>query len=179
MIKYAANGLLATLISFSNEIARISESIDKVDVLDVWEGVHLDKRLSPHYGKKRIRPGILNYIFSGCGFGGSCLPKDTKALTFFAKQLGIKANLIESVIDINRTQPHRMILLLKNALGENLRGKKIAVLGLAFKPNTDDTRESVAFPIIEDLLSEGAKVITHDHMVHTTCLLYTSPSPRD
>ena len=128
MIKYAANSLFATLISFSNEIARISESTGKVDVVDVWEGVHLDKRLSPYVGKKQVKPGILSYILSGCGFGGSCLPKDIKALESFANALKVDAKLIKSVIDINRTQPHRVILLLKNALEKNLKGKKIAVL---------------------------------------------------
>lgn len=153
MIKYAANTLLATLISYSNEIARIAERIDEVDVVDVWKGLHLDRRLNPQ---------IASYIFSGCGFGGSCLPKDTKALASFAKSIGVQTKLLSSVIDINRTQPHQIILLLKNALGENLKGKKITILGLAFKPNTDDTRESPAFPLIEELLLENAKVICHD-----------------
>lgn len=166
MIKYAANALFATLISYSNEIARISETTGKVDVVDLWKGVHLDKRLSPYIGKKRVKPEILSYILSGCGFGGSCLPKDTKALISFAERQGIEASLIKSVIDINKTQPHRVILLLKKALGENLKGKKIAVLGLSFKPDTDDTRESPAFPIIKELISEGAKVIYHDPMAH-------------
>ena len=166
MIKYAANSLFATLISYANEIARISESTGKVDVVDVWQGVHLDKRLSPYIGKKQVKPGILNYIFSGCGFGGSCLPKDTKALITFADELGVQAQLIKSAIDINKTQPHRILLLLKSALGENLKNKKIAVLGLTFKPKTDDIRESVSFPIIEELLSEGVQVISHDPMAY-------------
>lgn len=164
LIKYTANSLFATLISFANEISRISESTNKVDVLDVWDGVHLDRRLSPILGNKRIRPGVLNYILSGCGFGGSCFPKDIKALASFAKQNKINAKLIKSVIDINETQPHRLILHLKKALGKNLKNKKIAVLGLAFKPNTDDVRESAAFPIINELILEGAKIISHDPM---------------
>lgn len=162
MIKYAANGLLATLISYSNEIARISQATGKIDAADVWEGVHLDKRLSPLIGNTRIKPGILSYILSGCGFGGSCLPKDTKALIAFADELGVDASLIKSAIEINRTQPHQVLLLLKDVLGENLKEKKIAVLGLAFKPDTDDIRESPALPIIEELLSQGAKVAAHD-----------------
>lgn len=170
MIKYTANALLATLISYSNEIARISEKTGRIDVVDVWEGVHLDKRLSPidsDNGNIRIKPGMLSYILSGCGFGGSCLPKDTKALASFAEEQGVKVSLIKAVIDINKTQPHQVILHLKNALGENLKNKKIAVLGLSFKPDTDDVRESVAFPIIEELLSEGAKVICHDPQAYT------------
>lgn len=166
MIKYASNALFATLISYANEVARISESIGKIDVTDVWKGVHLDKRLSPYNGKARIKPEILNYILSGCGFGGSCLPKDIKALASFADELGVEAELIKSVININRTQPHRIILLLKKALGENLKDKKIAVFGLTFKPDTDDTRDSVAFPIIEGLLSENAEVIGHDPIAY-------------
>lgn len=162
MIKYAANGLLATLISYSNEIARISQATGKIDAADVWKGVHLDKRLSPLIGNTRIKPGILNYILSGCGFGGSCLPKDTKALIAFADELGVDASLIKSAIEINRTQPHQVLLLLKDVLGENLKEKKIAVLGLTFKPDTDDIRESSALPIIEELLSQGAKVAAHD-----------------
>lgn len=166
LTKYAANTLLATLISYSNEIARISQRIGKVDVLDVWQGVHLDRRLSPIDGNVRIKPGILNYILSGCGFGGSCLPKDTKALASFAESLGVRTQLLKSVIDVNNTQPHQVLLLAKAALGENLKDKKIAVLGLAFKPNTDDTRHSPAFPIIEELLSEGVKVVGHDPMAY-------------
>lgn len=166
LTKYATNALFATLISFSNEIARIAENLDEVDVLDVWKGVHLDRRLSPHIGSTQIKPGVLNYILSGCGFGGSCFPKDTQALATFADQLGIQASIIKSVIKINETQFQRIILLLKKALGENLKKKKIAVLGLTFKPNTDDIRGSAAFPIIEALLSEKARVISHDPMAY-------------
>lgn len=162
MIKYTANSLFATLISFANEISRITESTGKIDVLDVWEGVHLDRRLSPMIGNTLIKPGMLSYILSGCGFGGSCFPKDIKALASFAKDQGVEASLIQSVININKTQPFRTILLLKDALGENLKDKKIAILGLSFKPNTDDIRESPALSIIKELISEGAKVICHD-----------------
>lgn len=165
LIKYTTNSLLATLISFSNEIARIAEHTKGIDVIDVWKGVHLDKRLSPIKGKTRIKPGLLSYIFSGCGYGGSCLPKDTKALVSYAKQLGVDAKLITSVIDINRTQPHRILIQLKKAL-PRLHNKKIAILGLSFKPNTDDIRESPAIPIIEELLLEGAKIVVHDPMVY-------------
>lgn len=166
LTKYATNSLFATLISFSNEIARIAQSTNKVDVLDVWKGVHLDKRLSPLLGKTRIRPGVLSYIFSGCGFGGSCFPKDIKALASFAKENNIEANLIKSVIQINKTQPHQLLLLLKGALATNLNKKKIAVLGLTFKPDTDDIRKSAAFPIIDELLSEKANVYCHDPMAY-------------
>jgi UDPglucose 6-dehydrogenase len=168
MTKYAANSLLATLISYSNEIARISEHTEGVDVLDVWQGVHLDRRLSPIIDGERIKPGILSYIFSGCGYGGSCFPKDTKALASFSDDIGASAELIKRVIEINRTQPERTIWHLKKALGNNLKNKKIAVLGIAFKPDTDDTRETAAFPIIEKLLLEKAQVVVHDPEVFKT-----------
>lgn len=166
MTKYTANALFATLISYSNEIARISENIGNIDVLDVWKGVHLDRRLSPVYKNTKIKPGILNYIFSGCGFGGSCFPKDVQALTSFSEESGIESKILKSVIDINKTQPYRLITLLKKVLGKNLSGKKIAILGLAFKPNTDDIRESAAFPVIEKLLLEKAEVLGHDPMAY-------------
>lgn len=161
MIKYASNALFATLISYSNEIARICEGVGNVDAVDVWEGVHLDKRLSPFVGKKRIRPGVLSFILSGCGYGGSCFPKDTKALASFADSIGVNAQIIKQVIEVNRTQPERMIMLLKNTVGE-LKNKKIAVLGLSFKPNIDDLRESPAISVIRMLLKENASVYAHD-----------------
>lgn len=166
MIKYTANTLFATLISFSNEIARIAEGIGNVDVLDVWKGVHLDKRLSPKNGKAIIKPGVLSYILSGCGFGGSCFPKDIKALSSYSDEIGVETKLIKAVLDINHSQHQRIILLLKKALGKKLTRKRIAILGLSFKPNTDDIRESPAFPIINQLLKEKAKVICHDPMVY-------------
>ena len=166
MTKYASNALFATLISYSNEIARISEKTEGVDVIDVWAGVHLDKRLNPFQGKIKIKPGVLSYIFSGCGFGGSCFPKDTKALLGFANDQGVQASLIKSVIDINNTQPHQLLILLKNVLGDDLREKRIAILGLSFKPNTDDIRESPSLQIIKKLLAEKVKLICHDPFVY-------------
>lgn len=166
MTKYAANALLATLISYSNEIARICEGIEGVDVVDVWKGVHLDSRLSPKIGKKTFTPGVVNYVYSGCGYGGSCFPKDTKALAAFAKGIGIRADIINSVININRTQPSRMIILLRQVLG-GLKNKKIAVLGLAFKPDTDDLRESPSIQVVKLLLGERANVICHDPIINS------------
>lgn len=165
MIKYAANSLFATLISFSNEIARISEATERVDVVDVWKGVHLDKRLNPIVGRRRISPGILRYIFSGCGYGGSCFPKDTKALVHYARGLHINPQILKSVIDVNQAQPERILLLLKETIGK-LEGKKIAVLGLSFKPNTDDLRESPALYLIDLLLGQKATVSCHDPVAY-------------
>lgn len=164
MTKYAANSLLATMISYSNEISRIVEGVGDVDVIDVWKGVHLDGRLSPVVGGKRIRPGFLNYILSGCGYGGSCFPKDTKALLNFSKQNGYTPSLIQSVISINKTQPERLIALLSKELG-SLKNKKVAVWGLTFKPDTDDIRESPALSVIKLLDREGAKIACHDPMI--------------
>jgi UDPglucose 6-dehydrogenase len=161
MIKYASNALFATLISYSNEIARICETVGNIDAVDVWSGVHLDKRLSPMVGKKRVTPGVTGFIFSGCGYGGSCFPKDTKALVNFADSINVNPQLIKNVIDVNVSQPQRMVDLLKETVTD-LKNKKIVVLGLAFKPNTDDVRESPAFPIIDLLLKEKARVFAHD-----------------
>ncbi|RJQ26305.1 UDP-glucose/GDP-mannose dehydrogenase family protein [Candidatus Parcubacteria bacterium] len=162
--KYTANSLLATLISFSNEIARVCEKTKGVDVLDVWRGVHLDSRLSPRINNKIITPGIISYLFSGCGYGGSCFPKDTKALAAYAKKIGVKTELINSVIDINQNQPKRMIAILKKTLG-NIKNRKISILGLTFKSNSDDLRESPAITIIKLLLEEGARVFCHDPII--------------
>lgn len=165
LVKYTANSLLATLISFSNEIARIAEGIQGIDVSDVWRGVHLDFRLSPIVGNRRIHPGILHYILSGCGYGGSCFPKDTKALAHFVNTLGIESPILRGVISTNNSQPQRMIGLLTSCM-EHIAGKRIAVLGLSFKPNTDDLRDSPALTLIELLKKDGATVICHDPMAY-------------
>jgi len=164
MIKYASNSLFATLVSYSNEISRICEEVDGIDVMDVWKGVHLDRRLSPIIDNKRFSPGLLNYILSGCGYGGSCFPKDTKALATYAKNLKVNTQILRGVISVNNTQPIRMVNLLKNCI-EDLNDKQIAVLGLTFKPNTDDLRESPAIKIIKLLIQDGANVICHDPTV--------------
>jgi len=164
MIKYTANSLLATLISFSNEMANISASVKEIDIKDVMTGVHLDKRLSPIVNGKLIKPGILTYLEAGCGFGGSCLPKDVKALISFAKEHKTKVPLLKAVISTNNEQPLKLIELLKT-VNPNLNGKKIAVLGLAFKPDTDDIRESPAIPVVNELLENGAVVSACDPLV--------------
>ena len=170
MTKYAANALFATLISYSNEIARICEATQGVDVLDVWKGVHLDSRLSPKINNKIFTPGVVSYMLSGCGYGGSCFPKDTRALAAYAKSIGVSTEIIRSVIDINDAQPMEMIALLKKALG-NLKNKKITVLGLAFKPNTDDIRESPSISVIRKLLDNKAIVVCHDPMIDSIDIL--------
>ena len=149
LIKYANNAFLATKISFINEIANICEKIPGTDVTVVAKGIGLDKRIGPLF------------LQAGLGYGGSCLPKDVKALIAHSKKLGYKPTLLKAVNKINETQPYRAIELCKKALG-NLKGKHIAILGLAFKPNTDDVRNAVSIKIIKKLLKEGVSIIVYD-----------------
>ena len=148
MIKYAANAFLATKISFANEIGNICKKLG-IDSYKVFEGVSLDHRISPHFFK------------SGIGFGGSCFPKDLKALIKKAEQLKEKPKLLKAVVEVNEKQPFRLIELLKKHV-TNLKGRKIGILGLAFKPGTDDIRESRAIPIVSYLVKKGAKVVAYD-----------------
>lgn len=150
MIKYANNSLLATKISFANEIGNICKKLN-VDTYEVMEAVGKDSRISPRF---------LN---SGAGFGGSCFPKDVKALIGKAKEIGYSPNLLESVIGVNEKQPILMTEILQKKIG-SLAGKKVAVLGLAFKNDTDDIRESRAIPVIAELLRLGAEVSAYDPM---------------
>ncbi|RKT47472.1 UDP-glucose dehydrogenase family protein [Thiocapsa rosea] len=161
MIKYSSNSLLATLISFSNEIGNLCAKVG-VDVVDAMHGVHLDRRLSPILATgERVYPSSLTYLAAGCGFGGSCFPKDVKALIAYGKQVGSPMELLQAVIDINSAQPQRMLDLVKEQY-PNLDGVKVAVLGMAFKPGTDDIRESPSLPVTDILVSEGALVSAFD-----------------
>lgn len=150
MIKYANNSLLATKISFANEIGNICKKLG-IDTYEVMAAVGKDFRISPRF---------LN---SGAGFGGSCFPKDVKALIGKAKAIGYSPILLESVIAVNEKQPLLMTEILIRKIGD-LAGKKIAVLGLAFKNETDDIRESRAIPVIAELLRLGAKISAYDPM---------------
>jgi UDPglucose 6-dehydrogenase/GDP-mannose 6-dehydrogenase len=161
MIKYASNGLLAALISYSNEVASICEETGGIDVKEVLEGVTLDKRFSPRVGDLLINPEMTTYLMAGCGFGGSCFPKDVKALVSFADNRGYSAEMLKSILKINETQPLRLVSRLETAVG-GLQGKKVAVLGVAFKPDTDDVRESPALIIIKELLNKMATVVVVD-----------------
>jgi UDPglucose 6-dehydrogenase/GDP-mannose 6-dehydrogenase len=162
MIKYTANSLLATMISFSNEIANLCTAVGGIDVTEVTRGVHLDKRLTPILDDgTRIVPSFTTYIEAGCGFGGSCFPKDVKALMSYGRHHGSPMEILESVIAVNEHQPARMITLLKKHF-PSLKGVKVAVLGYAFKPGTDDIRESPALPVTQTLLDEGAIVKGYD-----------------
>jgi UDPglucose 6-dehydrogenase len=149
LIKYASNSLLATKISFINTIANICEKIPSADVKTVAAAMGLDKRIGPLF---------LN---AGLGYGGSCFPKDVKALMAYSKNLGYPLKLLDAVEDVNKTQPLKAIQFCKEQLG-NLEGKRIAILGLAFKADTDDMREARAIPIINQLTKEGAIVTAYD-----------------
>jgi len=162
MIKYTANSLLATLISFSSEMGNLCAGLGDIDIVDVMKGVHLDRRLSPIMDNgDRVVPAITTYIEAGCGFGGSCFPKDVKALISHGQRAGQEMNILQSVMDINHTQPMRILDLLKKHF-DSLRGLNITVLGLAFKPGTDDMRESASIPIVHALHEEGAKISAYD-----------------
>ncbi|HEY7506221.1 MAG TPA: UDP-glucose/GDP-mannose dehydrogenase family protein [Nitrososphaera sp.] len=161
MIKYAANSLLATLISFSNEIANLCGTVG-VDVAEAMHGVHLDKRFTPILDNgTRIFPSFISYLVAGCGFGGSCFPKDVQALIAYGTKAGRPMKLLESVIEVNAHQPQKVIDLLRRHYS-NLTGVQIAVLGMAFKPGTDDIRESPALSVTKTLLAEKAVVRAYD-----------------
>lgn len=161
MCKYAANSFLATVISFSNEIANLCAAVGEVDAIDVMKAVHMDRRLSPLLPQGRITPGLMSFLLPGTGFGGSCFPKDVKALVSFGSKIGQPLPILEAVVETNQRQPDVTVGLVRSELG-TLRDKRIAVLGLAFKPGTDDVRESPAIGVIAALLREGASVVAHD-----------------
>jgi UDPglucose 6-dehydrogenase len=149
MTKYAANAMLATRISFMNEVANLCERVGaNVDL--VRKGIGSDSRIGPAF------------LFPGPGYGGSCFPKDVKALVRTARDNGACLRVLEAVETVNDDQKHRLFQKLHEALGSELRGATVAVWGLAFKPNTDDMREAPALTLIEDLLDAGANVAAHD-----------------
>jgi UDPglucose 6-dehydrogenase/GDP-mannose 6-dehydrogenase len=162
LIKYANNALLATQISAINEIANLAAAIGGIDVMDVVRGVHLDKRWNPIAADgSRISPPILTYLVPGCGFGGSCFPKDVQALRSLGQQHGLPMQLANAVLDVNDAQPGQVLDILARDL-KNVAGKKVLVLGLAFKPDTDDVRESASLKIVDQLVAGGAEVTAHD-----------------
>ncbi len=149
MTKYAANAMLATKISFMNEISRICEAVG-ANVNKVRKGIGSDKRIG------------YSFIYPGCGYGGSCFPKDVKALVRTAAEYGYEADLLTSVEDVNYAQKHVIADKVKEHFGEDLKGRTFAVWGLAFKPDTDDMREAAAITIINDLTAAGAKIRAYD-----------------
>ena len=162
MIKYTANALLATLISYSNEIGNLCAELGDIDVVDVMRGVHLDRRLSPILNNgERIVPAITTYLEAGCGFGGSCFPKDVNALISHGRNAGQEMNILQSAMEINRSQPLQLLKMLKKHF-RSLQGLKVTVLGLAFKPGTDDMRESPSIPIVKALHQEDVEISAYD-----------------
>ena len=162
MIKYTSNALLATAISFSNEIANLCSTLGGIDVVDVMRGLHLSKYLSPILpDRTRLVAPLSAFLLAGCGFGGSCLPKDVKALIAHGKQAGRPMPLLEAVIRINDHQPRQLLSLLKKHF-PSLNGIRVAILGLAYKPGTDDMRESPAISLIRELLAAKAEIKAYD-----------------
>lgn len=161
MIKYASNTLLSTLISFSNEIADLSTVTEGVDVVDVMAGVHSSRYLSGRAGGATWDAPIQAFLRAGCGFGGSCLPKDTQALVARGGELGLDMPLLSAVLEVNRRRAGGLVDRVERAVG-SLAGRRVAVLGLAFKEDTSDVRESPAIPIIRLLVETGARVVAHD-----------------
>jgi len=149
LIKYASNGFLATKISFINELALICDKTN-ANIQTVAKAMGLDGRISP------------KFLHAGPGYGGSCFPKDTEGLSEIAKKVGVKAHIINATIDANNHQKLTMVEKFKSLINESLDGKKIALLGLTFKPKTDDVRESPAIVIIRELLKNGAEIIAYD-----------------
>jgi len=149
MIKYACNAFLATKISFINEIANVCE-VTGADVSVVSHGMGLDRRIGPHF------------LQAGIGYGGSCFPKDVSALKQIAGNSGYHFQLLGAVIEVNELQKRRVIGKLKRVLGNELRGQRIALLGLAFKPNTDDIRQASSIVLAGRLEAEGAYVVAYD-----------------
>ena len=149
LTKYAANSLLATKISFMNELSNIADKLG-ADIEDVRVGIGSDPRIGYHF------------IYPGCGYGGSCFPKDVKALIATSRENGYKAELLESVESVNDRQKHVLFAKLTKQFGEDLTGKTFAVWGLSFKPNTDDLREAPSRVLIEAIFAAGGKVRAYD-----------------
>jgi UDPglucose 6-dehydrogenase len=149
MTKYVANAMLATKISFINEMANLCERLD-ADINDVRRGIGHDARIG------------FPFLFPGAGYGGSCFPKDISALISMARKLGLPARLIEAVDQVNTAQKQVLVEKIRGHYGRDLKGKCLAVWGLAFKPRTDDIREAPALALIDALLSDGVRLRVHD-----------------
>jgi len=149
LTKYAANAFLAVKISFINEIADLCEALD-ADVQDVARGIGLDNRIGP------------KFLHAGPGYGGSCFPKDTVALLQTADGVGVEQRIVATTVAVNDDRKNKMVGRVEKALGGNVGGKRVAILGLAFKPNTDDMREAPSIPIVKGLVERGASVAAFD-----------------
>ncbi|WP_018954653.1 UDP-glucose dehydrogenase family protein [Thioalkalivibrio sulfidiphilus] len=156
LTKYAANAMLATKISFMNELANLAEKLG-ADIEQVRQGIGSDPRIGYHF------------IYPGCGYGGSCFPKDVKALERTARQVGYQASLLEAVEAVNDRQKERLFQKITRHFGEDLSGRTFALWGLAFKPNTDDMREASSRVLMEALWAAGAKVRAFDPVAEDEC----------
>jgi UDPglucose 6-dehydrogenase len=157
LTKYAANAMLATKISFINEISRVAEEVG-ADIAAVRQGIGSDSRIGFHF------------IYPGIGYGGSCFPKDVKALIRTAREHNVPLKILDAVEEVNQTQRNRFISRIKKYFTNNLKGKKVAIWGLSFKPETDDIREAPSLDIIQELIEAGARIAAYDpianHIVH-------------
>ena len=149
LTKYAANAFLAVKISFINEIADLCEAVD-ADVQDVARGIGFDNRIGP------------KFLHAGPGYGGSCFPKDTLALLQTADAVGVDQRIVRTTVSVNDDRKAQMVERVSRALGGDVRGKRVGVLGLAFKPNTDDMRDAPSIPIVNALVERGANVSAYD-----------------
>ncbi len=162
MIKYASNALLATAISFSNELATLASAVGGVDIVEVMRGVHLSRYLTAQESVPAgWRAPLSSFLEAGCGYGGSCLPKDVKALVAHASTLGVDMRLLNVVDRINTGRGSALLGLVRRHFA-SLQQVPVTVLGLAFKPDTDDVRETPAAPVIRGLIDEGAQVTVYD-----------------
>jgi UDPglucose 6-dehydrogenase len=155
LAKYAANAMLATRISFMNELARIAEKLG-ADIERVRHAIGADPRIGP------------SFLYAGAGYGGSCFPKDVRALLAMARENLLPARVLSAVHDVNEEQKHLIATRLREALGTDLHGKVVAVWGLAFKPNTDDVREAPSLVLIRDMVDSGARVRAYDPQARPT-----------
>ena len=149
LIKYAANAFLAVKISFINEISDLCEAVG-ADVQEVARGIGLDNRIGP------------KFLHPGPGYGGSCFPKDTLALLQTATEAGVPQRIVSTVVDVNDTRKKTMVNRVSAALGGSVKDKHVGVLGLAFKPNTDDMRDAASIPLVQSLVEQGASVTAYD-----------------
>jgi UDPglucose 6-dehydrogenase/GDP-mannose 6-dehydrogenase len=164
MIKYASNALLATSISFANELADVASAVGGIDIVDVMRGVHASRYLSGNGAAGPWTASLASYLEAGCGYGGSCLPKDVKALVAHARGHGVEPHLLSAVDRVNTGRPERLLELARRH-HPSLRDLRVSVLGVAFKPDTDDVRETPAAPVVRALLEDGARVTVYDPIV--------------
>jgi len=166
LIKYTNNAFFSTLISFSNEISNIAENLSNVDPYQILEALVLDKRITTNKNNSKIIPNLASYLIPGCGFGGSCFPKDVKAILDFAHLNKVNTPLLKAVLEINDERPQKMVLLCESIL-QDLNNKKISILGITFKPETDDMRSSPSLDAIKLFVEKGANISIFDPMIKT------------